>query len=179
MCFQCRRPLFDSCVRKIPWRRKWQPTPVFLCGKSHGQRSLVGYSPWGHKVVHDWTSKHEIFWVANNLWKSHHLGFCCCPCCCCLGFLPFFFFFGTSVPHQYIIKEVFQCRKRKLRPRVCSQALPLSQWILIRHLLLYQCPEQENTCRTTLHSQCDFSRDRIFNWLQNNKWIFNNSLNVK
>jgi len=31
------------------WRRKWQPTPVFLLGKSHGQRSLVGYSPWGHK----------------------------------------------------------------------------------------------------------------------------------
>ena len=32
-----------------PWRRAWQPTPVFLPGKSHGQRSLVGYSPWGHK----------------------------------------------------------------------------------------------------------------------------------
>ena len=31
-----------------PWRRKWQPTPVFLPGKSRGQRSLVGYSPWGH-----------------------------------------------------------------------------------------------------------------------------------
>ena len=33
----------------IPWSRKWQPTPVFLLGKSHGQRSLAGYSPWGHK----------------------------------------------------------------------------------------------------------------------------------
>ena len=33
----------------IPWRRKWQPTPVFLPGKSHGQRSLVGSSPWGRK----------------------------------------------------------------------------------------------------------------------------------
>ena len=31
------------------WRRKWQPTPVFLPGESHGQKSLVGYSPWGHK----------------------------------------------------------------------------------------------------------------------------------
>ena len=38
---QCRRCGFDSWVRKIPWRRKWQPTPVFLPGKSHGQRSLV------------------------------------------------------------------------------------------------------------------------------------------
>jgi len=41
--------LFDSWVGKIPWRRKWQPTPVFLPGESHGQRSLAGYSPWGRK----------------------------------------------------------------------------------------------------------------------------------
>ena len=34
---------------RSPWRRKWQPTPVFLPGESHGQGSLVGYSPWGHK----------------------------------------------------------------------------------------------------------------------------------
>ena len=40
---------FDPWVRKIPWRRAWQPTPAFLLGKSHGQRSLVGYSPWGLK----------------------------------------------------------------------------------------------------------------------------------
>jgi len=39
----------QSLVRKIPWRRKWQPIPVFLPGKSHGQRSLVGYSPRGCK----------------------------------------------------------------------------------------------------------------------------------
>ena len=46
---QCRRPEFDPWVRKIPWRRKWQPTQVFLPGKFHGQRSLVSYSPWGRK----------------------------------------------------------------------------------------------------------------------------------
>ena len=34
---------------KSPWRRKWQPNPVFLPAESHGQRSLGGYSPWGHK----------------------------------------------------------------------------------------------------------------------------------
>ena len=39
----------DPWVRKIPWSRKWHPTPVFLPGEFHGQRSLVGYSPWGHK----------------------------------------------------------------------------------------------------------------------------------
>ena len=40
---------FDPWVGKIPWRRLWQPTPVFLPGESHGQRSLAGYSSWGHK----------------------------------------------------------------------------------------------------------------------------------
>ena len=44
---RCRRHRFDPWVRKIPWRRKWKPTPVFLPGESHGQRSLVGYSPYG------------------------------------------------------------------------------------------------------------------------------------
>ena len=46
---QCRRPGFDLWAGKIPWRRKWQPTPVFLPGEFNGQRSLVGYSPWGHR----------------------------------------------------------------------------------------------------------------------------------
>jgi hypothetical protein len=40
---------FVSWVGKIPWKRKWQFAPVFLPGKSYGQRSLAGYSPWGHK----------------------------------------------------------------------------------------------------------------------------------
>jgi len=46
---ECRRPGFDPRVGKIPWRREWQHTPVFLPGESHGQRSLAGYSPWGRK----------------------------------------------------------------------------------------------------------------------------------
>ena len=46
---QCRRPGFDPWVRKMPWRSEWPLTPVCLPGKSHGQRSLVGYSPCGHK----------------------------------------------------------------------------------------------------------------------------------
>ena len=41
--------MFNFWVRKILWSRKWQPTPVFLPGKSHGKRTLTGYSPWGHK----------------------------------------------------------------------------------------------------------------------------------
>ena len=49
VCPQRGRPRFDPWVGKIPWRRKWQSTPVFLPVEFHGQRSLVGYSPWGHK----------------------------------------------------------------------------------------------------------------------------------
>ena len=50
-CRRCQRPGFDPWVRMMPWRRKWQPTPVFLPGESHGQRSLAGYSPWGPREV--------------------------------------------------------------------------------------------------------------------------------
>ena len=42
---------FNPWVRKITWRRKWQPTPLFLTGKFHGQRSLAGYNPCGHKEL--------------------------------------------------------------------------------------------------------------------------------
>ena len=47
-----------SWVGKIPWRREWQPTPVFFPGESHGQRSPMGYSPQGQRVRHDWATKH-------------------------------------------------------------------------------------------------------------------------
>ena len=45
---QCGRLEFNPWVREMPWRRKWQSAPVFSPGKSHGQRSLASYSPWGH-----------------------------------------------------------------------------------------------------------------------------------
>ena len=46
---QCRRPRFNPWVRKSPWRREWLLTPIFFPGEFHGQRSLVGYNPWGCK----------------------------------------------------------------------------------------------------------------------------------
>ena len=49
----------SSWVGKIPWRREWQPTPVFLPGKSQGQRSLEGYSPWGRKELDTAEHQHE------------------------------------------------------------------------------------------------------------------------
>ena len=49
ICLECRRPEFSPWLGKIPWRREWLPTPVFLPEKSHEQRSLMGYSTWDHK----------------------------------------------------------------------------------------------------------------------------------
>ena len=52
ICLQCRRPGYDPWVRKIPWIREWQPTPVFLPGKFHGQRGLLDYSQGDRKELH-------------------------------------------------------------------------------------------------------------------------------
>ena len=73
---QCRRHEFGSWVRKIPWRRKWQHIPAFLPGKFHGQRSLVGYSPWGLKesdvtdCTRTHTHTHPIILTHN--WINHN-----------------------------------------------------------------------------------------------------------
>ena len=50
-CRRCRIRGFNTWMGKMPWRRKWQPTLVFLPGKSRRQRSLAGYSPWGRKSI--------------------------------------------------------------------------------------------------------------------------------
>ena len=60
---QCRRQGFDPWVRKIPWRRKWQPTTVLLPGKFHGWQSLVGYSPEGRKELDTTELLHLSSWL--------------------------------------------------------------------------------------------------------------------
>ena len=61
-------PRFDPGVGKIPWRRKWQPAPVLLPGELHGQRILVGCSPWGHKDsdTTEWLTL-SLLYTARNL----------------------------------------------------------------------------------------------------------------
>ena len=66
---------FDPWFRKIPWRRKWQPTPIVLPGESHGQKSLVGYSPWGLK---EWDTTEATGMHAqthDTLWHTFNFSF--------------------------------------------------------------------------------------------------------
>ena len=49
--FNAEDPGFNPWVGRSPWKRKWQPIPVSLPGEHHGQKSLEGYSPWGHKEL--------------------------------------------------------------------------------------------------------------------------------
>ena len=62
--------MFDPWVGKITWRRKWLPTPVPLPGKSHGQRSLVGYSPWGHKESDTTEWLHSLSCITGRFFTS-------------------------------------------------------------------------------------------------------------
>ena len=63
---QFKRPGFDLWVRKIPWRREWWPTPIFLIGEFYGQRSLAGYSLWGHKESD--TTEQLTLYIIFNAW---------------------------------------------------------------------------------------------------------------
>ena len=65
---QCRRYEFNPWVKKMPWRRKWQPILVFLPGISHGQRSLMGYSPWSRRESHmiKWLTLSLFTWLKKN-----------------------------------------------------------------------------------------------------------------
>ena len=68
-CRRHKRHRFDPWIGKTPWSRKWQPTSVFLPGKSCGQRSLAGYSPWGRKELD--ITEHECTYAIT---KYHGLG---------------------------------------------------------------------------------------------------------
>ena len=60
--------VFYKILKHRSWRRTWQPTPVFLPGKSHGQRSLVGYSPWGLQKESDTTTQQQYH--LHRYWKA-------------------------------------------------------------------------------------------------------------
>ena len=101
---------FSLWVGKIPWSRKWQPTSVFLPGESHEQRSLVGYSPWGHKE-----SKQD--------WGDLAAAAC-----------VLFYWSGTSVSSQLVFC-MYLCVWR-CSPDVIVERDVLHVHLLLRHLVL-------------------------------------------
>ena len=95
------RDLGSISGSEIPWRRKWQPTPVFLPGKSHGQRSLVDYSPWGHKESDTTEWLHFLF----PFWLYIYIYITCIIIYIILIFLlhfPFPFWLCIYIMHNYI-----------------------------------------------------------------------------
>ena len=85
-CNARERPGFDPRVGKIPWRRKWQPIPALLPGKSHGRRTLVGYSQWGRKESDTTERPHFHFSFSKCLlglpwWLSGKESACQCRRC--------------------------------------------------------------------------------------------------
>ena len=81
---QCGRPGLNPWIRKIPWRRKWQPTPLLLPGKFHGRRSLVGYSPWGRKELDTTEQLHLNVFLLPYLLRKYLV-------CCIKGIILEFF----------------------------------------------------------------------------------------
>ena len=80
ICLQCGRPRLDPWVGKIPWRRVWQPPPVFFLGEVHGQRSLVGYSPRCHREpdTAEWLTLSLSSWIAPRQWREEGVQFESC-----------------------------------------------------------------------------------------------------
>ena len=94
---QCRRHRSDPWVRKIPWRRKWQPTPLLLPGKSQGQRRLAGYSPRGHKELNktEWLKQQRMSWLLISILNKLAGVFKCSD------FYFYFSFWQNKVPWRY------------------------------------------------------------------------------
>ena len=140
--WQCRRHKrwgFDPWVGKVPWRRKWQPTPVLFPGESQGQRRLVAYSPWAceesdttvctHIHTHVLTAKSGRTYTTMSktwLWRGT-LSFCCC------------FLFGFSLPALsfflplllFFTSKDYSCKTFKEKKLLLNDTLPircLAKW---------------------------------------------------
>ena len=100
---------FNPYVRKIPWNRKWQPSPVFLPGKFQGQRSLVDYSAWGHKALDmtEWLSTLSLIiseWFP--VWDSQIV----LLWMWCLFFMSVWVDFCWIIPMNWIVESWGMCR---------------------------------------------------------------------
>ena len=147
---QCRRPGFNPWVRKITWRRKWQPAPVFLPGESYGQRSLVGYSldckeldmteHARSKWIARYTERREIV-LAAGMWVFPETlpvasGSCLTFLSSCFHFLwplPFWVGIWCYLPHFCAFWKIWSQHSRleNLVVQHCSSAIPQYKVFLV------------------------------------------------
>ena len=129
---------FDPWVGKIAWRRKWQPTPVFLPGKSHGQRILEGYSPWGCKELGMTQHTHTHFIKLISSVQSLSCVWLCDPTDCSTPGLPIHHqLLELAQTHVHRVDDAIQSFHPLLSPSLpafnLSQHQGLFQWVSSLH----------------------------------------------
>ena len=138
-----KRCRFNPWVRKIPWNKKWQPTPVFLPGKFHGQRGLVGYNPQGCKESAT-TERLSTIYLSIYIFL---IEVCCylvtklCP---------------TMQPHG-LQHTRFPCPP--LSPEICSSSCPSSRWC---YLTISSSVILFSFCRQSFPASGSFPTNRLF-----------------
>ena len=151
-CRRCKRCRFNPWVGKIPWSRKWQPTPVFLPGRFHGQRSLVGYSPWGCKgldVTEQLCTQPEgtkCYFMMVLLCISLIANECVCDFICMRDSIH-------SIDVSFLIPSFFSTLHRSTVPLFCPQiraysSCPVSeiaQFCLLEYIFPYLLPVHMST----------------------------------
>ena len=122
---ECRIHGFDPWVRKIPWKRKWQSPPVFLPGKSHGQRNLVHCSPWCPKEsdMSEWVSTVSDGWTPRNWSPNSWFSYICKAFCILVPNYPSNFINDcstTETPWISLTSCSFQNTYAFISPCLCS-----------------------------------------------------------
>ena len=138
--------MFDPWVRKIPWRRKWQSTPIFLLGKCHGQRSLAGYTPRGHResdTTYEKITKHRniSFRIKNTSHDFLHHQNLTGKRNCELKGIRYMGSFITPVPQKYVPKVLAPTHSPPTEFQSSRRSQSLRQSISVCTLKWLNCPD--------------------------------------
>ena len=133
---RCKWCGFDPWVGKIPWRKKWKPTPVFLPGKSHEQRSLVGYSPWGWKELGmtEWLNTLKMSLKTLSTFQTLQKSCAVQHILCLLKFWHIFSLF--SLEASCILNLITKCYLLCLSPSICLSLFQLGYVLLLLNPLI-------------------------------------------
>ena len=130
VCLQFERLRFDPWVGKILWRRKWQSTPIFLPGKSHGRRSLAGYSSWEHKES-DMTEQHHFQFLNSLVWWASQI---LSVACWCFKLCLFYLYSTSRWSKPFWWKKNFLLSKAKQNTEL-REMIVWSASLLLIHIL--------------------------------------------